>query len=84
MNLTQRREGRKDAVIALLFPIFTPSFPLSAPLSPLSTLLFSRSTPVIPAKAGIQKAKASDNGGAATIIPFDSNRQRARAANRSA
>ena len=26
-NLTQWREGRKDAIIALLFPIFTPSFP---------------------------------------------------------
>ena len=73
MNLTRRREGRKgrkDAVIAPLFPIFT--------------LSFSLSTPVIPAKAGIQKAKAADNGGAATtVIPFDSNRQRARAANRS-
>ena len=45
MKLARRREGRKgrkDAVIALLFPIFTPSFP--------------DFFPVIPAKAGIQKA----------------------------
>ena len=40
MNLTQWRRRRKDAVIALLFPIFTPSFPAFSP--------------VIPAKAGIQ------------------------------
>ena len=43
MNLTQwrkERKERKNAIIALLFPIFTPSFPPS--------------TPVIPAKAGIQ------------------------------
>ena len=59
------------------------SFSRSTPLSPISTLSFPLSTPVIPAKAGIQKAKAADNGGAATVIPFDSNRQRARAANRS-
>ena len=26
-NLTRRRKGRKDAIIALLLPIFTPSFP---------------------------------------------------------
>ena len=25
MNLTRRRKGRKDAIIALLFPIFTPA-----------------------------------------------------------
>ena len=41
MNLTRRREGRKDSIIALLFPIFTHSF-----------LIFA---PVIPAKAGIQR-----------------------------
>ena len=25
--MARRRKGRKDAIIALLFPIFTPSFP---------------------------------------------------------
>ena len=40
MNLTQRREGRKDAIIALLFPIGVPVIP--------------DFYPVIPAKAGIQ------------------------------
>jgi len=39
--MARRRKGRKDSIIELLFPIFTPSFPLT--------------TPVIPAKAGIQR-----------------------------
>ena len=57
MNLTQRREGRKDAIIAPLFPIFTPSFPrkresirlkpsppdaIIAPLFPIFTPSFPR------------------------------------------
>ena len=30
MNLTRRREGRKDSIIALLFPIFTTVIPAKA------------------------------------------------------
>ena len=41
MNLTQWREGRKDTIIALSLPIFTPDIP--------------DFYPVIPAKAGIQR-----------------------------
>ena len=44
MNLTRRRKGRKDAVIALLFLIFHPVIP--------------DFHPVIPEKAGIQTAAA--------------------------
>ena len=57
-------QGRKGAIIALLFPFFYPvipapcslSFPLFFPVIPaLCTPLFPLFLPVIPAKAGIQR-----------------------------
>ena len=46
--MARRREGRKDAIVGLLFPIFCPVIPAFSPVIPV----FSS---VIPAKAGIHR-----------------------------
>ena len=55
MNLARRREGRKDAVIALLFPIFYPVIPAFSPAILAFYPVIPAFSPVIPAKAGIQR-----------------------------
>ena len=46
MNLTQWRKGREDAIVAPLFPIFTPSFPRKRESSGLGTAFAYRPIPL--------------------------------------
>ena len=58
MNLTQWRKGRKDAIIALIFPIFHPVIPDFHPVILGFRPVIPDFYPVIPAKAGIQRVAA--------------------------